>query len=250
MRSPLAALPPALTPILAGCALALATGLATALAAAPATAHAQERAAPSEVLSLEAAVSTEVSPDLAIIVMSVDREGPDPAALSREVNQVLATALAQAKGVPGVIAASGGYTSYPRQDNRGKRIGWQVRAELVLKSRDFTRLSQLTGTLAGELQVASTRFEVSPELREREEARLIDTAAAAFRAKAGAAVKAFGFAGYRIREVQLGSLGQQSGPRPVMMRAAMAGGADAGVPLESGRVTLALSVSGSVQMQR
>ena len=206
---------------------------------------------PSDVLALDAAVTTEVSPDLAIINLAIDREGPDPVALSREVNQILADALARSRATSGVSAASGGYTSYPRQDNRGKRTGWQVRAELILKSKDFARLSQLAGALGNDLQVSGTRFEISPELRGAEEARLIDSAAQAFRSKAAAAVKAFGFAGYRIREVQLGSLGQQAGPRPVLMAMSRAGGADAaGPPLESGRTTLTLTVSGSVQMQR
>jgi len=226
--------------------------LCTLSSAAPARA-ADERLLvnPSDVLSLDAAVTTEVSPDLAIINLAIDREGPDPVVLSREINQVLTDALARARAISGVIAASGGYTSYPRQDNRGKRTGWQVRAELILKSKDFARLSQLAGALGNDLQVSGTRFEVSPELRGAEEARLIDSAAQAFRNKATAAVKAFGFAGYRIREVQLGSLGQQAGPRPVLMAMSRAGGADAaGPPLESGRVTLTLTVSGSVQMQR
>lgn len=229
--------------------------LGLALCGAAATAGAADERAtlvtnPSDVLSLDAAVTTEVSPDLAIINLAIDREGPDPVALSREVNQVLSDALARARAVSGVIASSGGYTSYPRQDNRGKRVGWQVRAEIILKSKDFARLSQLAGAIA-DMTVSGTRFEISPELRATEEARLIDSAAQAFRTKATAAVKAFGFSGYRIREVQLGSLGQQAGPRPVLMAMARAGGADAaGPPLESGRVTLTLTVNGSVQMQR
>lgn len=215
-------------------------------------AGAQERPTPpADVLSLDATVTSEIAPDLATIVLAIDREGTDPAALSREVNQALAQALARAREVSAVQAASGGYTTFPRQDNRGKRTGWQLRAELILKSKDFTRLSQLAGQLGSDLQVTSSRFDVSPELRSSEENRLINAAAEAFRNKATAAVKAFGFTGYRIREVQLGAAGQQSGPRPVILRAmSREGGADTGLPLESGRVTLSLTVSGSVQMQR
>jgi len=221
-----------------------------------APAWAQDRgAAPADVLSLDATVTSEIAPDLATIVLAIDREGADPAILSREVNQALTQALARAREASAVQAASGGYTTYPRQDNRGKRTGWQLRAELILKSKDFTRLSQLAGQLGSQagsdLQVTSSRFDVSPELRSAEENRLINAAADAFRNKANAAVKAFGFSGYRIREIQLGAAGQQSGPRPVILRAmAREGGADTGLPLESGRVTLSLTVSGSVQMQR
>lgn len=215
--------------------------------------RAQERMpAPADVLSLDATVHADIAPDLAIIVLAIDREGPDAATLTRDINQALGQALATARTHRDIEATTGGYTSYPRQDNRGKRTGWQIRAELILKSRDFARLGQLAGQFGNDLQVTSSRFEVSPSLRAAEEARLLDAAAEAFRSKAAAAAKAFGFSNYRLREVQLGSAGQHSTPRPVVLRSMVReGGADAApVPLESGRVTLSLTVSGSVQMQR
>lgn len=221
-------------------------GLATPLAA-------QERvpAAPTDVLSLDTQVSGEVSPDLAVVTLAVDREGPDPAVLSRDINQILTRALAQAKAVPGVTASSGGYNTFPRHDNKGKRIGWQLRAEVILKSADFGALGQLAGRLASDMVISGSGFEVSPALRATEEARLINAGAAAFHAKATSAVKAFGYNNYRIREIQLGSAGQQPGPRAIMMRStAKSSDESVALPLESGRVTMSLSVSGSVQMQR
>lgn len=230
------------TTLLASLLLALAPPLA-----------AQERApaAPADVLSLDVNVSSEVSPDLAVVTLAVDREGPDAAALTRDINQILARALAQAKAVPGIVASSGGYNTFPRHDKQGKRIGWQLHAELILKSADFGALGQLAGRLANDMVITGSGFEVSPALRSAEEARLIEAGAAAFQAKANHAVKAFGYTGYRIREIQLGSAGQQSGPRPVMMRATSKSSDESvALPLESGRATLNLSVSGSVQMQR
>jgi len=205
----------------------------------------------SDVLTLDATVSSQISPDLAVVTLAVDREGPDAAVLTREINQILTRALAQAKAVPGVVASSGGYNTYPRHDNKGKRIGWQLRAELILKSADFGALGELAGRLANDMVITGSGFEVSPALRTAEEARLIDAGAAAFHAKATSAVKAFGYSGYRIREIQIGTSGQQPGPRPMALRS-MSAESDASValPLESGRVTLTLSVNGSVQMQR
>ncbi len=213
---------------------------------------AQEGAAKlADVLNLETTVSSEISPDLAVMVLAVDREGVDSAVLSREVNDILTRALAQAKTTPGIQASSGGYHSFARQDNKGKRIGWQLHAEIVLKSRDFGALGQLAGRLSNELVVSSSNFEISAELRLAEESRLIDVGAKAFRDKAAAAAKAFGYSGYRIREIQLGSAGQQPGPRPVLMRATARNGTESvPVPLESPRVALSLSVAGSVQLQR
>lgn len=225
--------------------------LTLALAVTPLAAQERPAAPPVDGLSLEAVVSSEISPDLAVVTLAVDRDGADPAVLSREVNQILARALEQAKAVPGVQASSGGYNTFPRQDNKGKRIGWQLHAELILKSADFGALGQLAGRLSNELVVTGSGFEVSPALRNAEEARLIDAGATAFGAKAKRAANAFGYDSFRIREIQIGTASQRGGPRPVVMRTALKSSDEsAALPLESGRVTLSLTVSGSVQMQK
>ena len=204
-----------------------------------------------DVLNLDTTVGKEITPDLAVMVLAIDREGADSAVLSREVNDILARALAQAKAAPGIVAASGGYNSFPRQDSKGKRVGWQLHAEIVLKSRDFGALGQLAGKLASEMVVTGSNFEISPELRAAEESGLIERGVQAFRAKAMTAAQAFGYGGYRIREIHLGSAGQQPGPRPLAMRSmAREAGDSAGIPLESPRVSLNLSVSGAVQLLR
>ncbi len=216
-----------------------------------ASAQAQERPAPLDVLNLDASVSSEITPDLAVIVMAVNREGPDTTVMTREVNQALAKAIEQAKATPGVQVSSGGYSTSPRYDNKGQRIGWQVRAELILKSKDFGSLGTLAGKLSNLMSISSNSFELSPELRASEEARMIDSAVAAFKTKASATVKAFGYAGYMIREVTLGQA-MQGGPAPkvMMMRSEMNMAASAPMPIESGRMTLQLSVNGSVQMRK
>src|SRR5688572_30835691 len=95
---------------------------------------AEDKPMQNDVLNLEATVSSEVAPDLAVVTLAATREGNDAGAITSEVNQILARALAEAKATPGVQAASGGYSTYPRFDNKGQRTGWQVRAELILKS--------------------------------------------------------------------------------------------------------------------
>ena len=49
--------------------------------------------------------------------------------------------------------------------------------------------------------------EISPELRAREDAALIERGARAFQDKAAAATRAFGYAGYSIRQVNVGLAG-------------------------------------------
>lgn len=205
-----------------------------------------------DVLDLDATVTSDVAPDLAVVTMAIVREGPDAAPLTKDVNEALAKALADAKAVRGVTAANGGYSTSPRFESRNgqaTRTGWQVRAEMVLKSRDFDALGSLVGRLSQALQIAGSGFEISPELRAQESASLIDRGARAFQDKATLATKAFGYAGFSIRQVTVGSAGQ-SGGRVFAARESGVMANAAPLPVESGRVTLSLTVSGSVQMRR
>jgi predicted secreted protein len=207
-------------------------------------------AEPRDVLAIDATVSAAVLPDTAVITLVVEKQGADAAPLTTEVNQILARALTEAKATSGVQAATGNYNTQPRYDNKGQRNGWVVRAELILKAKEFGVLGTLAGKLAKDLQIAGNGFEISPELRTKEENLLIEKGIAAFRSKAQAATKAFGNASYVVREVAVGQIGGGMPERPKMMmqaRGAMMA-ADASVPIEAGNQLLSLTVSGSVQM--
>ncbi len=206
-----------------------------------------------DVLTLDVTETVSIQPDTAVVVLAVERQGADAAPLAQEVNQVLARALREAKAQADVQATTGSYNTSPRYDGKGQRSGWVVRAELILKGREFATIGTLAGKLARELQIASNGFEISPELRAREEAKLTERAITQFRAKALAATKAFGYAGFDIREVAVGQLGGGMPVRPKMMMemrgAVMAADASA-MPVEPGARDIALTVSGSVQMKR
>ena len=228
--------------------------LAIALSA-PLSSFAQERVAPlADVLDLESTVTSEVVPDLVVVNLAVVREGPEVPALTKAVNEALAKAFADAKAVPGIIAANAGYSTTPRFDTRGStstRAGWTVTGAIVLKSKDFDALGTLVGKLSQTLQITGSGFEISPELRAREDAALIERGARAFQDKAAAATRAFGYAGYSIRQVNVGTAGQGGNGRVFapMAQYSMAKSA-APLPVEAGQVTLSLSVNGSVQMRK
>ena len=205
-----------------------------------------------DVLTLDATVASEVTPDLAVITLAAEAAGADAAALTREVQQAINAGLALAKATRDIEARTGGFSTQPRWNTKGGRDGWTVRAELILKSRDFGTLGTLAGRLAQQkLMIVSSGFETSRELREREEAALIERGIAAFQAKARTAAQAFGFTGFTLREVNLGTIGGElrPQPRPMLARAAeMAAAPPEPVAMEAGRVTMTLSVSGSVQL--
>jgi predicted secreted protein len=216
-----------------------------------APAHSAEEVV-ADVLDLDATVTADVVPDFAVITMVVVRAGPDVAPLTSDVNRVLAKAFADAKAVPAVLAASGGYSTSPHyemRNNQNVRSGWEVQAQVILKSKDIDALGALVGRLSQSLQIASSGFEVSPDLRARTSAALIDQGARAFQDKATATARALGYAGYSIRHVTVGEAGQAPGPRPMFKLAQMAARAAEPLPIEAGPVTLSLTFSGSLQMR-
>jgi predicted secreted protein len=208
-----------------------------------------------DVLSLDASAAVEVIPDTAYVTLAAEASGADAGAITRDVQQIINAGLTQAKATKDVEARTGGFNTQQRWNNKGVRDGWTVRAELVLKSKDFATLGTLAGKLAQQkLMIANTGFEMSRAQREREEAALIESAVNAFKTKATAAAKAFGFSGYTLREVNLGSIGGDIRPQPkfAMARAAVMDAAPApeAMSIEGGKSTLTLSVNGSVVMQK
>jgi predicted secreted protein len=170
-----------------------------------------------------------------------------------EVQRTINAGLAQAKATAGVSAQTGAFVTNQRYGSKGLRDGWTVRAELILKAKDFAVLGTLAGKLAQQkLMIVGSGFELSRELRDREEQALIERAITAFRSKALSASRAFGFAKFTLREVNLGSISGDA--RPIQSKAfAMRGGAVAAadtepMAIEGGKVVLSLTVNGAVIM--
>ena len=209
---------------------------------------AQDRTAAQDILELSASALSDVPADIAVVTLTVVREGSDVSALTQDADGVLNRALTEGRNVPTVTGSSGGFSTQPRTDRQGNATGWSVHGDLIFRSHDFAALGKLAGKLSGPgfaMQVTSSSFEVSQDLRQSEEGDLINRAIAAFKVKANVATKALGYTSWTIREVKVGS--QDGGPRPIMARA-LAVGAPA-LPLEPGRVNLEVEVSGSVQMR-
>jgi predicted secreted protein len=218
------------------------------------TMPANPNALPRDVLSLDATASREVIPDLAFVTLAAEATGVDAGPITREVQQVINAALAQAKATTDVDARTGAFQTNPRWNKTGTRDGWTVRAELIVKSKDFVTLGTLAGKLAQQkLMIVITCFEMSRQLREREEAALIERGIAAFQTKAATASKAFGFTNFTLREVNLGSIAgnQPTGRQQMMMsRTKVADSDSENMAIEGGKTILTLSVSGSIVMTK
>lgn len=226
-------------------------GLGAAFAQAQSTTvPAMTIASPQNVLQLSASGQVEVLQDLLTLSLSTSREGADAAGVQAELRKALDAALAQVKtsAQPGQMdVRTGDFSIHPRYNRDGKISGWQGRAELVLEGRDFARITQAAAR-ASTMTIGNVSFGLSREQRARVEGEAQAQAIERFKAKADEIVKAFGFTGYTLREVQVSSDDGGYQPRMYgMAKEARAMSADAPVPVEPGKSIVQATVSGSVQ---
>lgn len=226
--------------------------VAVALVAGTAFAQDVVAATPQNVLQLSASGTVEVQQDLLSITLGTTRDGIDAATVQTQLKTALDVALGEARKsvVTGQLdVRTGNFNLSPRYTRDGKINGWQGSTELVLEGRDFARIAQTAGRIST-LTLGDVGFGLSREQRAKVETEAQAIAIANFRQQATDLAKGFGFAAYTLREVSVNS--NQGGPvQPRMM--SMAAGAkmalDAPIPVEAGKTTVVVNISGSVQLK-
>lgn len=227
--------------------------MAVCVAAVSIAAPAQLLPAPQDVLTLSAASSVEVQYDVIAMTMSATREGSDASVVQSQLRQAVDAALSEARKAqrPGQIdVRTGAFSLTPRYGNRGAQItGWIGTGEVVLEGRDMAAIAQVAARLAT-MTVARVGYALSRETRERVEADAVSQAIARFRARAGDYAKQFGFNGYTVREVNVGTADPMLVQPMVRQRMVANAASDESIPVEAGKATLNVTVNGSVQMTR
>jgi len=222
------------------------------LAATCVSVSAQVLPVPENVVQLAAVAAVEVPQDLLAIQLQATREGADAARVQAELKAVLEAALVQARrdAQPGALDVRTGTFSVLPRYGRDRRIAtWQGTAELVLEGTDVARVSAAAGRVPG-MVVVNAAFRLSREKRERAEREAQAQAILQFRVKAAEMARSFGFTNYGLREVAVNA--QDMGvPRMARMVAseAVPASADAPLPVEAGKSTITVNVSGSVQLR-
>ena len=215
------------------------------------TAVAQNLQPTQNVAQLSASAAVEVQQDLLAIALSTSRDGTDSVVVQGQLRSALEAALAEAKKTaqPGLMdVRTGNFSLYPRYGKDGKINGWQGSTEMVLEGRDFARITAAAGKIAT-LTLANVSFALSREQRAKVEGEAQSQAIERFKARASEISRSFGFSSYTLREVSINSNDQ--GPvRPRMAAMeAKAAMSDAPIPVEAGKSTVLVNVSGSVQMK-
>jgi predicted secreted protein len=223
-----------------------------ALAAASASPWAQVLPAPQNVLQLHASGTVEVQQDLLQVNLTTAREGTDPAVVQNQLKAALDAALAEARKAaqPGQLdVRTGNFALYPRHNREGRISGWQGTAELVLEGRDFPRITQAAARITT-MTLGGISFGLSREQRAKVEGEAQAMAIERFKAKAAELARGFGFGGYTLREVSVNA--NEPGFQPRLRMAAQdarVASAEASVPVEPGKSTVMVTVSGSVQLR-
>lgn len=208
-------------------------------------------AAPQNVLQLSASGSVEVQQDLLSLSLTTTRDGPDANAVQAQLKAALDAAVTEAKkaALPGQLdVRTGNFGLYPRYTQAGKIGGWNGTAELILEGRDFPRITQTAAKITT-LTMGGVSFGLSREQRAKVEGDAQAQAIEQFKAKAAELAKNFGFSGYTLREVAVNA-NDQGGPRPMRMAVqSKAMSSDAPVPVEPGKASVTVTVSGTVQLK-
>lgn len=211
-------------------------------------------AAPQNVVQLSASGTVEVQQDFLTLSMNTTREGPDASQVQAQLRTALDAALVEARkaALPGQLdVRTGNFSLYPRYGRDGKLSGWQGSTELVLEGRDVARISATAGRIQT-LALGNVSFGLSREQRLKVQGEAQALAIERFKAQAADIARGFGFAGYSLREVSVSTNDQAFVPRPRAMALearAVASAASEPVPVEAGRSTVLVNVSGSVQLK-
>ena len=213
-------------------------------------AQAAELPAPQGVVNLTAIASLDVPRDMLSVAFTATREGSDATSVQSAVKQALDAALAEARKVakPGQVdLQAGNFTLFPRYSKQNVISGWQGSTELLVEGRDMPAIAALSGRITT-MTIGRVNYNLSREAREKLESELASQAIARYRAKAADYAKQFGYSGFAVREVSI-STGEPTFPPPQPRMRAMAAPSDEALPVEPGKGTVSVTVSGSVQMK-
>lgn len=196
-------------------------------------------------ITLSVSAGEEIDNDTLSATLFAQQEGKDPAELGNQVNNAIKQAVETARQQPGIKVQTLDYQTNPIYRN-DSLSGWRVRQSIRLESRDAALIAQLMGKLQAVLSISGISYDVSPELRQRIEERLISQAIQLFRTRAALISTEMGHSRYRLVEMNISSSGAAPNPYPVR---AMALKLDSAPTLEAGTQRLEVHINGTIELK-
>ena len=198
-------------------------------------------------VNIQAEAERDIPNDEMQVLLVTEHQGKTPKIISEKVNRDMAWALTQSKNKKGIDVSTQAYQTHPIYKDRDV-VGWRVSQALQLKSKDTTKLSELTGVLQEKLQVRKMQFNTTKKTRDHYENELIEEALAAFKRRISIVKKHMDNKDYRIISLNVNT---NAFRRPAAYQGAatqFSSMAVADAPaVEAGTRTLTVTVSGSVQ---
>lgn len=226
--------------------------LLAALFAGPATSLAAEAAV--EPRRDEVTFSTDARRDIAndqlVADLYVEMTDSDATRLAAAITRRLNEAIATGKREPAVRLTSSARSTWPVYDAKNRLTGWRTRAGLQLESRDFEAGARVLANLQDSLLLDNVRFELADATAEQARGELVDTAIAAFRARADQVTRALGARSWQLVELAIDTGGDVPAP---MYRAVHKATMAESMPVPEfagGDSTLQISARGTIRLQR
>ncbi len=200
-------------------------------------------------ISFNSEVKSEIANDEIRASLSKTAQANTAAAIAKELNSTINSALQIAKRYPEVTVTTGRQNTYPRYDNKSKIIGFTGSVSLDIKSQDFEKASQLIADLQSTMVMENISFGVSEKLRDSEEKRLQLEAIKRFGDEATSISQAFGASSYKIVNVNLGgSNNYYARPMMASMKAMDAAAGIEAQNFEAGNTTLTYTANGTIEL--
>lgn len=226
--------------------------LLAALLAGPVAGLATETAA--EPRRDEVSFTTEARRDIAndqlVADLYVEMTDSDATRLAAAITKTLNEAIATGKREPAVRLTSSARSTWPIYDTKNRLTGWRTRAGLQLESRDFEAGARVLAGLQSSLLLDNVRFELAEATADKARGELVDTAIAAFRARADQVTRALGARAWQLVELAIDT--GDGMPAPMYRAARMATMAESMPAPEfaGGDTALQVSARGTIRLQR
>lgn len=190
----------------------------------------------------------EVSNDEIMVTMAVERDNQDATKLSDEINRAIKAAIDTVHTYPSVKSSTSDYSIRPVYSRDKHLDHWHGVSSIVLVSQNINDMAVLVQNLQKTLLVKSTRYNVSPERKDKIQTSMIEAALKKFNAKAELISKNMGFKKHRLVNLNINNSGRP--PRPVYAASRLsATSAEVAAPtFESGTTMIKVNISGTIEM--